>query len=166
MYINRQGFIRVAAASPRLRVADCDYNRREIQSMIGEAVEQQVQVVCFPELSLTGYSCGDLFFQETLQREAIASLQELAHFMHDKRSLTAIVGLPLRIGSNLFNMAAVIAAEGIVGLVPKTHVPNDREYYEKRWFAAASSLTVHSFEIGGREVPVAAGGMLLSLIHI
>jgi NAD+ synthase (glutamine-hydrolysing) len=160
MYINRQGFIRVAAASPRLRVADCDYNRREIQSMIGEAVEQQVQVVCFPELSLTGYSCGDLFFQETLQREAIASLQELAHFMHDKRSLTAIVGLPLRIGSNLFNMAAVIAAEGIVGLVPKTHVPNDREYYEKRWFAAASSLTVHSFEIGGREVPVAAGGML------
>ena len=160
MQINRYGFIRVAAASPRLRVADCDYNREEIQRVIGQAAEQQVQIICFPELSITGYSCGDLFFQESLQREAIASLQALSLFMHDKPSMNAIVGVPMRIGSNLFNMAAVISSGGILGLVPKTHVPNDREYYEKRWFAPAANLTAHSVVIGGREVPVAACGML------
>ncbi len=160
MQINRLGFIRVAAASPRLRVADCDYNRVEIQKVIGKALAEQVQIICFPELSLTGYSCGDLFFQETLQREAIASLQELAHFMLEKPTLIAIVGLPVRIGNTLYNMAAVISANGIMGLVPKTFIPNDREYYEKRWFAPASTLTVPSIAIGTEEVPVATGGML------
>ena len=126
MYINRQGFIRVAAASPRLRVADCDYNRAEIQTIIGQAVEEQIQIICFPELALTGYSCGDLFFQETLQREALSSLQQLAQFMRDKPSIIAIVGLPMRIGSSLYNMAAVISADGIQGVVPKSNVPYDR----------------------------------------
>ncbi|QRX64719.1 NAD(+) synthase [Dysgonomonadaceae bacterium zrk40] len=160
MYINRQGFIRVAATSPRLRVADCDYNRAEIQTIIGQAVEEQIQIICFPELALTGYSCGDLFFQETLQREALSSLQQLALFMRDKPSIIAIVGLPMRIGSKLFNMAAVISAEGILGVVPKSNLPNDREYYEKRWFAAAADLVASSIQIGEYEVPTAPDGMI------
>ncbi len=160
MYINRQGFIRVAAASPRLRVADCDYNRAEIQTIIGQAVEEQIQIICFPELALTGYSCGDLFFQETLQREALSSLQQLAQFMRDKPSIIAIVGLPMRIGSSLYNMAAVISADGILGVVPKSNVPNDREYYEKRWFAAAADLVDCSVQIGGYKVPVSPHGMI------
>lgn len=158
--INNFGFVRVAAASPQLKVADCDYNTAEMKTVIGRAVQEQVQILCFPELGITAYSCGDLFFQEALQRKALASLNDLALFMHNKPSLIAIVGLPLRIGNNLFNMAAVISAEGILGLVPKTHIPNDREYYEKRWFARAADLTAGSVTIGGKEVQTAIGGML------
>lgn len=160
MHINDFGFLRVAAASPKLRVADCDFNIREIKSVIERASQERVQIVCFPELSITAYSCGDLFFQEALQRKAVASLTVLAAFMKEKPSLIAIVGLPLRIKSSLFNMAAVVSAEGILGLVPKTHIPNDREYYEKRWFASAADLSAFSVEIDGEEVPVAAEGMI------
>jgi NAD+ synthase (glutamine-hydrolysing) len=160
MHINDFGFLRVAAASPTLRVADCDFNTAEIKSVIERAVREEVQLICFPELCITAYSCGDLFFQEALQRKAVASLTELAAFMKGKPSLIAIVGLPLRIKSSLFNMAAVISAEGILGFVPKTNIPNDREFYEKRWFASAADISAFSVEIGGEEVPVAAEGMI------
>lgn len=160
MDINDFGFLRVAAASPTLRVADCDYNIREIKSVLEHAGRESVQIVCFPELSITGYSCGDLFFQEALQRRAVAALAELVAFMKEEASLIAIVGLPLRIKSSLFNAAAVISAEGILGVVPKTNIPNDREFYEKRWFAAAADLSDFSVEIGDEAVPVASEGMV------
>ena len=160
MQINDLGFLRVAAASPVLRVADCDYNTAEIKSVIERAVQEEVQLLCFPELSITAYSCGDLFFQEALQRKAVASLAELASFMKEKHSLIAIVGLPLRINSSLFNVAAVISSEGILGIVPKTNIPNDREFYEKRWFAPAADLTGYSVEINGEEVSVNKEGMI------
>ncbi len=160
MEINDFGFLRVAAASPALKVADCDYNIGEIKSLLEHAYRESVQIVCFPELSITGYSCGDLFFQEALQRRAVGALTELVTFMKEKPSLIAIVGLPLRIKSSLFNVAAVISAEGILGIVPKTNIPNDREYYEKRWFAAAGDLPDFSVEIGGEAVPVASEGMV------
>lgn len=160
MQINDLGFLRVAAASPVLRVADCDYNTAEIKSVIERAVQEEVQLLCFPELSITAYSCGDLFFQEALQRKAVASLAELASFMKEKHSLIAIVGLPLRINSSLFNVAAVISSEGILGIVPKTNIPNDREFYEKRWFAPAADLTGYSLEINGEEVSVNKEGMI------
>lgn len=160
MHINRYGFIRVAAASPRLKVADCDYNRSEIQKVIDRAVEEQVQIITFPELSLTGYSCGDLFYQNSLQQAAINSLLELTDFMRNKPSLIAIVGLPLRIGDGVYNMAAVISANGILGIAPKTHIPNDRGLYEKRWFSEASKLNVNSVLIGNEEVPTATYGIL------
>lgn len=160
MEINDYGFLRVAAASPSLKVADCDYNIGEIKSLLEHAHRESVQIVCFPELCITGYSCGDLFFQEALQRRAIAALTELVAFMKEKPSLIAIVGLPLRIKSSLFNVAAVISGEGILGIVPKTNIPNDREYYEKRWFAAAGDLRDFSIEIGGDAVPVASEGMV------
>jgi NAD+ synthase (glutamine-hydrolysing) len=160
MQINDYGFLRVAAASPRLRVADCDYNTAEIKSVIERAVQEEVQLLCFPELSISAYSCGDLFFQEALQRKVVGSLAELAAFMKEKRSLIAIVGLPLRINSSLFNVAAVISSEGILGIVPKTNIPNDREFYEKRWFAPAADLTDYSVEINGEEVSINREGMI------
>ena len=160
MHINDFGFVRVAAASPTLRVADCDFNTAEIKLVIERAAREEVQLVCFPELCITAYSCGDLFFQEALQRKAVASLTGLAAFMKTKPSLIVIVGLPLRIKSSLFNMAAVISSEGILGFVPKTNIPNDREFYEKRWFAPAADLSVFSVEIGGEDVPVSPEGMI------
>lgn len=160
MHINDFGFLRVAAASPALRVADCDYNIREIKSVLERAGRESVQIVCFPELSITGYSCSDLFFQEALQRRAVAALAELVAFMKEKPSLIAIVGLPLRIKSSLYNAAAVISAKGILGIVPKTNIPNDREFYEKRWFASAADLGDFQVEIDGEAVPVAPEGMV------
>jgi NAD+ synthase (glutamine-hydrolysing) len=160
MHINDFGFLRVAAASPRLRVADCEYNTAEIKSVIERAVGEDVQLLCFPELSITAYSCGDLFFQEALQRKAVDALTELAVFMKEKPSLSVIVGLPLRIKSSLFNVAAVITSEGILGFVPKTNIPNDREFYEKRWFTPAADLCDHSVGINGEDLPIASEGMI------
>ena len=95
MNINDYGFVRVAAASPRLKVADCDYNTSQIKQLIDEAAKQNVQFICFPELSITGYTCADLFFETVLQHKAIESLMELVEYMHDKPALITIVGLPL-----------------------------------------------------------------------
>ena len=160
MHINEYGFLRVAASSPKLRVADCDYNTAEIKSVIARAAKERVQILCFPELCITAYTCADLFFQTALQRKALASLNELADFMKDKPALIAIVGLPLRVKSSLFNVAAVISAEGILGFVPKTYIPNNNEFYEKRWFASSADLCDFFVEIDGENVPIASEGMV------
>lgn len=140
MNINDYGFVRVAAASPKLKVADCDYNTTQIKKLIDDAVKQNVQLLCFPELSITGYTCADLFFQTALQSKAIDALMELVGFMKDKPSLITIVGLPLVHMNNLYNVAAVISCEGILGFVPKQELPNHNEFYEKRWFTSGKDL--------------------------
>lgn len=160
MNINDFGFLRVAAASPKLRVADCDYNVTEIKSVINQAVKNDVQIVCFPELCITAYSCGDLFFQETLQQKAITSLLELTDFLQNIPSIIAIVGLPLRIKNSLYNVAAVLSHEGILGFVPKKNIPNSREFYEKRWFASGDDLQIFTMELGDHEIPVSSEGMI------
>lgn len=160
MDINKFGFLRVAAASPKLKVADCDYNTSEIKSIINRAQEQNVQILSFPELCITAYTCADLFFQTALQEKAIASLADLADFMKDKSALIAIVGLPLRVKSSLYNVAAVISAEGILGFVPKTYIPNNNEFYEKRWFASAADLSDFYVEIQDENIPIASEGMI------
>lgn len=160
MNINAFGFFRVAAASPKLKVADCDYNIVEIKSVIARATKKSVQIVCFPELCITGYTCADLFFQEALQQKAIVSLIELVDFMKDKPSLIVIVGLPLRVKGSLFNVAAIISAEGILGFVPKTYIPNSNEFYEKRWFASSIDLRDFFVEIDGENIPIACEDML------
>lgn len=141
MNINEFGFVRVAAASPKLKVADCDYNVSQIKLVIEEAVKQNVQFLCFPELSITGYTCGDLFSQTALQRKALDSLDELVEFMWDKPSLIIMVGLPLVHRDKLYNVAAVLSAEGIMGFVPKQEIPNYNEFYEKRWFVSGKRLS-------------------------
>ena len=163
MNINDFGFIRVAAASPKLKVADCEYNVTEIKRVIERARKEKVQILCFPELSITAYSCGDLFFQKALQEKALESLSEITLFMKsfaDKASLIAIVGLPLRVRNSLYNVAAVMSAEGILGIVPKTYLPNNNEYYEKRWFTPGNVVNSCMMEIAGEEVPVSSEGMI------
>ncbi|NLZ95584.1 MAG: NAD(+) synthase, partial [Bacteroidales bacterium] len=140
MNINEYGFVRVAAASPKLKVADCDYNTSQIKELIDEAVKQDIQFITFPELSITGYTCADLFFQRTLQSKALDALMELVEFMKEKRSLITVVGLPLLHKDNLYNVAAVISAEGILGFVPKQAIPNHNEFTEKRWFTSGRDL--------------------------
>ena len=140
MNINEFGFVRVAAASPKLKVADCDYNVSQIKRVIEDAVLQNVQILCFPELCITGYTCGDLFLQTALQRKALESLDEIVELMHDKSSLITIVGLPLVHRDTLYNAAAVLSAQGVMGFVPKQVIPNYNEFYEKRWFASGKKL--------------------------
>ncbi len=140
MNINDYGFVRVAAASPKLKVADCDYNISQIKQLIDEAVKQKTQFITFPELSITGYTCADLFLQTVLQRKAFDALMELADYMKDKKSLIAIVGLPLLFKNRLYNVAAAISSEGIIGFVPKQEIPNHNEFNEKRWFTSGVDL--------------------------
>ena len=140
MNINDYGFVRVAAASPKLKVAECDYNTSQIKQLIEEAVKYNVQLLSFPELSITGYTCADLFFQTVLQHKAIDALIELVEFMKNKKSLITIVGLPLLHKNNLYNVAAVISSEGILGFVPKQEIANHNEFNEKRWFTSGINL--------------------------
>ncbi len=171
MNINDYGFLRVAAASPKLKVADCDYNTEEIKRVIDQAQREDVQILCFPELCLTAYSCGDLFFQKTLQEKALESLCKLVRFLEERPSIITIVGLPLRINNSLYNVAAVLSGEGILGFVPKTYIPNNNEYYEKRWFTSGDHLTDSTVNIEGdkfdltvdiesSKVPISSKGMI------
>lgn len=147
MNLNDYGFLRVAAASPKLKVADCDYNTTEIKRVIEKAHLEGVQILCFPELCITSYSCGDLFFQKTLQYKALESLCKIVRFLEEKSTIIIIVGLPLRIKNSLYNVAAVLSGEGILGFVPKTFIPNINEYYEKRWFTSGEDLAEFTVDI-------------------
>lgn len=151
--MNNYGFVRVAAASPSLKVADCDYNTDEILKQINEAESKGVSVIVFPELGITAYTCGDLFLQRLLLEEAEKSLQRICDATRDL-SVTAIVGVPVEISGRLYNMAVVVAAGYIHGAVPKTFLPNYNEFYEKRWFSSSEELKAQSASLCGQCVPV------------
>ena len=131
----RDGFIKVAAGTPRIRVADCRYNAEQIFTLMREADRQGVKVLCLPELCLTGYTCGDLFLQPTLLDGAEEGLRTILEATRNLDMITAL-GLPVRNGwdNKLYNCAAVIHKGKILGLVPKTYLPNYGEFYEQRWF--------------------------------
>ena len=122
------GFVRVAAASPRVRVADVDYHVSRIRSLMREAESRQIAAVVFPELSLTGYTCGDLFLQPALTRAAEEGLSQL---IACAGSVIAAVGLPVMAAGRLFNCAAVIGQGPLLGVVPKLNIPDSREFYER-----------------------------------
>ncbi|MDR3187875.1 MAG: NAD(+) synthase, partial [Prevotellaceae bacterium] len=146
------GFIRIATAIPELRVADCTFNAAKIADLLRQAEEEKVQVACFPELCITGYTCADLFFQEKLLADALKALDNLA--LHTaSMGAAVIVGLPLRVGSSLFNVAAVLQGGRILGFVPKVNLPNRNEFYEKRWFASGASCYGKELERNGRAIP-------------
>ena len=132
----RDGFVKVAAGTPKIRVADCRYNAEQIFTLMREADKQGVRVLCLPELCLTGYTCGDLFLQDTLLRGAEEGLKTILEATRNLDMVTA-VGMPVRCGSKLYNCAAVIHKGELLGLIPKTHLPNYGEFYEKRWFEPA-----------------------------
>ena len=149
----KYGFLKVAAAVPVVKVADVDYNVGQVESLIAQAEGQGVEVMVFPELCLTGYSCQDLFHQQLLIDKAEEGLLKLLDFTR-KLDVIAIVGLPVQIGSRLFNCAAVIQGGTLLGIVPKTFLPNYSEFYEKRWFASANELTAQDIYLAGSPVHV------------
>ena len=133
------GFVRIAAAVPQLRVADCAFNVEQIISLAKQAEDERVQVVCFPELCITGYTCGDLFHQQKLLEEAEKALSRLS-FATFMLTTALIVGMPVRAGGRLYNAAVVLQGGHVLGVVPKTHIPNHHEFYEGRWFASGASV--------------------------
>lgn len=135
------GYIKVAMAVTKTNLADVKGNLKDIKDKVIKAESEKADVVIFPELSFTGYSCGDLFFQKALLSEALSALKELCEFSRDI-SAAIVVGLPLIIGSKLFDCGAVIAKGKLCGIVPKTNVNADIESKDRRWFSSASELTV------------------------
>ena len=145
------GFVRVAAAVPQLRIADCDFNVKQIISLIRQAEEEKVQVVCFPELSITGYTCGDLFFQQQLLYDTEKALSQLLVETFGT-TVAAIIGMPVRTNNRIFNVGMVIQGGKILGVVPKTYIPNNNEFYEKRWAASADD-SIDTISINEHTVP-------------
>ena len=132
----KQGFVKVAAATPNVRVADVDYNKQEICKAIDEAVSNGAKIVVLPELCVTGYTCGDLFTQDVLLKKAEEALQEIIAHTEGHDALM-IVGLPYAVHGKLYNVAAVFSHGELLGLVPKTFLPNSGEAYEMRQFCPA-----------------------------
>lgn len=136
----KDGFICVAAGTPKVRVADCRYNAEQIFTMMREAEKQGVKILALPELCLTGYTCGDLFLQDTLLNGAVEGLRTILEATRHLEVLTAL-GMPLRARGKLYNCAVVIQKGDILAVVPKTYVPNYGEFYEKRWFEGGEDIT-------------------------
>lgn len=155
------GMLRVAVASPALRLADPAFNCEIIAALAVEAAGEGARILLCPELAVTGYSCADLFLQPTLLHGAeagIASLMDLSR----QWPLALIVGAPLMQGGRLFNCAVVIAGGRVIGVVPKRHIPNSQEFYERRWFNGAEQATSRTIALAGVEVPFGAD-LLFSL---
>ena len=152
----KDGFISVACGSPDLRLADCHYNAEQTFTIMRAAEKAGVKVLVLPELGLTGYTCGDLFFQETLLRGAEEALATVLEATRNLEVVTA-VGLPVRVNNKLYNCAAVIQKGEILGLVPKTHLPNYGEFSEKRQFAPAPEEDDYIALCGQEAVPFGAG---------
>ena len=150
----KDGFVKAAAVTPDLCVADIDYNSRVICACMKEAAEKQVKITVFPELCLTGYTCQDLFFQDILLEEAKTALLRIADCSSELDGLF-FVGLPLSVNGKLYNVAAAVSRGKILGCIPKISLPNYNEFYEARHFRSGKDLhTV--IELGGQEVPVSS----------
>ncbi|OKZ07675.1 MAG: NAD(+) synthase [Bacteroides oleiciplenus] len=149
------GYVKVAAAVPRVKVADCKFNAREIEKEIIIAEGKGVQIIAFPELCVTGYTCGDLFAQQLLLEEAE---MELIQIINNTRQLDiiAILGMPVALNGMLLNTAVVIQKGKVLGVVPKTYLPNYKEFYEKRWFTSAVDVSETSVRLCGQVVPMGA----------
>jgi NAD+ synthase (glutamine-hydrolysing) len=150
--MSNYGFVRVATAVPRLRVTDVTYNVAEIISLCRQAADENVQFLVFPELAITGYTCGDLFFQRELQQAAREGLRSILAATRDLGMVIA-VGLPISTDNQLFNCAAVSCRGQLLGIVPKSRIPGYKEFYEPRWFAPARRAISQQLEICGASAP-------------
>lgn len=147
----KYGFITVAAAVPSVKVADTDFNLREIENLVVQSEGQGIEIICFPELCITGYSCQDLFREQLLLDKAEDALLQLLEFTRMLDIIT-IVGLPVSVNGILLNCAAVIQHGSVLGIIPKTYLPNYNEFYEKRWFASAQDLRDTEIYLAGSPV--------------
>ncbi|WP_417013974.1 NAD(+) synthase [Alistipes sp.] len=150
--MDRYGYLKAAAAIPSVRVADCAYNGGRIAALVGRAAVRGVEVVVFPELSLTGYTCGDLFLQPALLAAAEEALAELVRSTAEFNTAFA-VGMPVAVDDMLYNCAVVAAAGEVLGVVPKRHIPAYAEFYESRWFASGAGRPTVEIELCGQSVP-------------
>lgn len=150
------GFVRVAAATPALKVADCEFNTAEIIKMINDADSKGVSAVVFPELCITGYTCGDLFLQRLLLDGAEKSIQQICDATKDS-SIIVVVGMPLEVSNRLYNTAVVISGGLMHGVVPKTFNPNYNEFYEKRWFWPSEELKDEVVYLCDNYIPIGTG---------
>ncbi len=148
----RHGFVRVAAAVPTLRVGDPAFNADRTLGLLDRAAAEGVEVVVFPEMGLTGYTCGDLFHQTVLLRTALAELDRLAGKSARGFRGLAVVGLPVVVDDQVFNCAAVLHRGQVLGLIPKSYLPNYKEFYDGRYFAAAATARSDSVRLANGEI--------------
>ena len=158
------GFIKVAAAVPTIKVADVDYNIQQIESLAAQAEGHGVEVMVTPELCVTGYSCQDLFREQLLLDKAEEGILRLLDFTR-KLDVIIIVGCPVVINSLLYNCAVMVQHGQVLGIVPKTYLPNYGEFYEKRWFASAQDLNPTDINFAGGTVRVSAEPLLIKTCH-
>ncbi len=147
------GFIRVAAAVPTVRVGDCMFNAQHIVSLMKQAQQSGAALTVFPELSITGYTCGDLFHQPALHASALDALAAIVEASRSAYAGVAIVGLPLVVDHLLFNVAVAIQNGGVLAVVPKSYLPNYKEFYEARWFAPAAVASARETRLCGQTCP-------------
>ncbi len=146
------GYIRVGACVPKIKVADVEFNKNEIIEKIKDADNQNIQILTFPELSLTGYTCNDLFLQDVLLNNALDALKEIKEFTKNVNQII-IIGMPLRAENQIFNVAVVLQKGEILGVVPKTYIPNYSEFYEKRWFSSSVNIKENQVNLFGKNIP-------------
>ena len=149
------GFLKVAAAIPALRVGDCTYNTERMAALAEEAARRGVEIVVFPELGTTAYTCGDLVLQPTLLDAADEALARLARDTR-KLPLALIAGAPLRHGASLYNCAVVMTQGKILGVVPKSYIPDYGEFYEGRWFASGAGISEERIDVAGQQADFGA----------
>ncbi|MFA6571296.1 MAG: NAD(+) synthase, partial [Bacteroidota bacterium] len=153
--LHKFGYVRIAAVSPELKVADVDFNIEQIVSIIKSATEKKCHFILFPELCITGYSCADLFFQDILITQAKSSVDAIVSATAEYEA-TVIIGIPILSDSRLYNVAVVISCGDIKGIVPKTFLCNSNEYYEERWFSSEFERISDSIEWNGEQIPFGA----------
>ena len=149
------GFCKVASVSPEFKIADIDFNLKEIKKLAQQLNDNLVEIAVFPELCITGYTCGDLFFQKLLLKQAELAFVDFCEFSENFKTIF-ILGAPLVNSGKLFNCAVVISQGEIIGVVPKTYICNYNEYYEERWFSSDFDRTNNLITIGTYSVPFGA----------
>lgn len=149
------GFLKVAAAVPHVKVGDCAFNASRLTALAEQAAQRGAEIVVFPELALTGYTCGDLLLQPTLLDAADESLEELVRATR-RLPLTLIAGAPLRHGETLYNCAVVFSQGRVLGVVPKTYIPGYSEFYENRWFASGAGISDEQIAVAGQNADFGA----------
>ncbi len=147
-----EGIMRVAAAVPKLRLCNVAENAAAMAEQLHEAADRKASLAAFPELSLTGYTCGDLFFQKSLLQATEAGLQQMLEACPE--GVTAVVGAPVQADGVLYNCAVVLTKGKLLGVVPKLFLPNYNEFYEKRWFASGFQLQAEHVMLCGQQVPM------------